>query len=159
MLFSDAMKARAVAMMPWELVPWHVAKSDSGGFDFGTDDPSFGPVSDAIAYQHKLTVWMSFPLRASPLEFRVYRPPSAHVRCHRIPAQADGENSITLRFYPFQALGIDPSFSPNSHAITYHHRLMLRKFNPLGYFWGIPRVMPTALGPSCTPLHTSTVRW
>lgn len=50
-LFSAAQRSDAKAMMPWELVPWHVAASDSGGYDFGIDDVSFGPVSDAIAYQ------------------------------------------------------------------------------------------------------------
>lgn len=50
-LFSAAQRSDVVAMMPWELVPWHVAAADSGGYDFGIDDVSFGPISDAIAYQ------------------------------------------------------------------------------------------------------------
>ena len=52
-LFSAAQRSDAKAMMPWELVPWHVAPTDSGGYDFGIDDVSFGPVSDAIAYQKR----------------------------------------------------------------------------------------------------------
>ena len=50
-LFSAAQRSDAKAMMPWELVPWHVNARDSGGYDFGIDDVSFGPVSAAIAYQ------------------------------------------------------------------------------------------------------------
>lgn len=50
-LFSAAERSDAKAMMPWELVAWHVPASDSSGFDFGVDDVSFGPVSAAIAYQ------------------------------------------------------------------------------------------------------------
>ncbi len=50
-LFSAAQRSDAKAMMPWELVGWHVAPTDSGGYDFGIDDISFGPVSAAIAYQ------------------------------------------------------------------------------------------------------------
>lgn len=50
-LFSAAQHSDAKGMMPWELVAWHVAPTDSGGYDFGIDDVSFGPLSAAIAYQ------------------------------------------------------------------------------------------------------------
>ena len=50
--FSAAKAADAKAMMPWELVAWHVAPTDSGGFDFGPDDVSYIPVASAIASQH-----------------------------------------------------------------------------------------------------------
>ncbi|CAL8463202.1 g2736 [Coccomyxa elongata] len=54
-LFSAAQHSDAKAMMPWELVAWHVAPTDSGGYDFGIDDVSFGPVSAAISYQKQRT--------------------------------------------------------------------------------------------------------
>lgn len=40
-------------MMPWELVAWHVNPNASGGFDFGIDDASFGPVSDMVTSMNK----------------------------------------------------------------------------------------------------------
>lgn len=49
-MFSAAEKAGAAAIMPWELVPWHVAPTSSGGFDFGIDDPSFAPAVQMIAW-------------------------------------------------------------------------------------------------------------
>ncbi|EIE21346.1 glycoside hydrolase [Coccomyxa subellipsoidea C-169] len=55
-LFSAAQRSDAKAMMPWELVAWHVDARDSGGYDFGIDDVSFGPVSAAIAYQKNRTI-------------------------------------------------------------------------------------------------------
>ncbi|CAL8463203.1 g2737 [Coccomyxa elongata] len=55
LLFNAAQRSDAKAMMPWELVAWHVPATDSSGFDFGVDDVSFGPVSAAIAYQKQKT--------------------------------------------------------------------------------------------------------
>ena len=49
-MFSAAEKAGAAAIMAWELVPWHVAPSASGGFDFGIDDPSFAPAVQMISW-------------------------------------------------------------------------------------------------------------
>ena len=70
-LFSAAQRSDAKAMMPWELVAWHVAPTDSGGYDFGIDDVSFGPVAAAIAYQknrvclflHPWTLIKAFPYK------------------------------------------------------------------------------------------------
>ena len=53
-LFTAAQQSNAKATMPWELVPWHVPVTDSGGYDFGIDDVSFGPVSAAINYQKQM---------------------------------------------------------------------------------------------------------
>ncbi len=39
-------------MMPWELVAWHVNPNASGGFDFGIDDGTFGPVTQMIEYMN-----------------------------------------------------------------------------------------------------------
>ena len=39
-------------MMPWELVAWHVNPNASGGFDFGIDDSTFGPVTQMIEYMN-----------------------------------------------------------------------------------------------------------
>ena len=47
-MFSAAEKAGAAAIMPWELVPWHVAPTASGGFDFGIDDESFAPAVQMV---------------------------------------------------------------------------------------------------------------
>lgn len=49
-MFSAAEKAGAAAIMPWELVPWHVAPTASGGFDFGIDDESFPPAVQMISW-------------------------------------------------------------------------------------------------------------
>ena len=49
-MFSAGERAGAAAIMPWELVPWHVNPNASGGFDFGIDDPSFGPIAQMIQY-------------------------------------------------------------------------------------------------------------
>ena len=55
--FGAAKAADAKAMLPWELVAWHVAPTDSGGFDFGPDDVSYAPVASAIAYQKTKVKW------------------------------------------------------------------------------------------------------
>ena len=52
-MFSVGERAGASAMMPWELVAWHVNPNASGGFDFGIDDASFGPVSEMVMYMNK----------------------------------------------------------------------------------------------------------
>ena len=49
-MFSAAEKAGAAAIMPWELVPWHVAPTASGGFDFGIDDESFAPAVQMVSW-------------------------------------------------------------------------------------------------------------
>ncbi|CAL8463194.1 g2728 [Coccomyxa elongata] len=54
-LFSAAQRSNAKAMLPWELVPWHVPATEHDGYDFGIDDVSFGPVSAAIKYQQQMT--------------------------------------------------------------------------------------------------------
>ncbi|BDA44582.1 probable mannan endo-1,4-beta-mannosidase 1 at N-terminal half [Coccomyxa sp. Obi] len=54
-LFSAAQRSNAKAMMPWELIPWHVAATEHDGYDFGIDDVSFAPVSAAIKYQQQMT--------------------------------------------------------------------------------------------------------
>ena len=28
-------------MLPWQLLPWHVDPAKSGGYDYGTDDPTY----------------------------------------------------------------------------------------------------------------------
>ena len=39
-------------MLPWQLLPWHVDLATSGGYDFGTDDPTYlGPIVQAQNYQ------------------------------------------------------------------------------------------------------------
>jgi len=59
-MFSAGERAGAAAMMPWELVAWHVNPNASGGFDFGIDDPSFGPVTQMIEYmQNKVRLYGS----------------------------------------------------------------------------------------------------
>ena len=64
-MFSAGERAGAAAMMPWELVAWHVNPNASGGFDFGIDDPSFGPVTQMIQYMNdKVT-------RSGPLLFQI----------------------------------------------------------------------------------------
>lgn len=50
-VFAAGKASGAKAMLPWSLVAWTVDASDSGGFGFGPDDPSFAPVASAIAYQ------------------------------------------------------------------------------------------------------------
>ncbi len=55
-MFSVGEKAGASAILPWELVAWHVNPDASGGFDFGIDDASFGPVSEMVTYmQNKVS--------------------------------------------------------------------------------------------------------
>ena len=71
-LFKAARKAKAVAMLPWELCPWHVAKNDSGGFDFGVDDPSFVPISDAIAHQHAMVRFKLNPRVTEPAAYGLF---------------------------------------------------------------------------------------
>ena len=40
------------AMLPWQLLPWHVDPARSGGYDYGTDDPTYlGPIVQAQNYQ------------------------------------------------------------------------------------------------------------
>jgi hypothetical protein len=64
--FGAAKAADAKAMLPWELVAWHVAPTDSGGFDFGPDDVSYAPVASAIAYQKTKVMRMScIPMQAA----------------------------------------------------------------------------------------------
>lgn len=49
-------------MMPWELVAWHVNPNASGGFDFGIDDPSFGPITQMIQYMNnkvRQVIWFA----------------------------------------------------------------------------------------------------
>ena len=53
-LFYAAAQANDhAAMLPWQLLPWHVDLTNSGGYDFGTDDPTYlGPVVQAQNYQN-----------------------------------------------------------------------------------------------------------
>ena len=50
--FSAGKASGANAMLPWSLIPWDVDVTDTGGFGFGPDDPSFQPVASAIKFQH-----------------------------------------------------------------------------------------------------------
>lgn len=47
-MFEAGLQAGAAAIMPWELVAWHVRPNASSGFDFGVDDSSFGPVTQMV---------------------------------------------------------------------------------------------------------------
>ena len=47
-MFEAGLQAGAAAIMPWELVAWHVQPNASTGFDFGVDDSSFGPVTQMV---------------------------------------------------------------------------------------------------------------
>ena len=52
-LFYAAAQANDyAAMLPWQLLPWHVDPANSGGYDYGTDDPTYlGPIVQAQNYQ------------------------------------------------------------------------------------------------------------
>ncbi len=49
-MFAAGEQSGASAVLPWELTAWHVEPTASGGFDFGTDDPSFLPVEQMISF-------------------------------------------------------------------------------------------------------------
>jgi len=49
-MFAAGEQAGASAVLPWELTAWHVSPDASGGFDFGTDDPSYLPVEQMISF-------------------------------------------------------------------------------------------------------------
>ena len=49
-MFSAAEDTDAAAIMPWELVPFHVTNSN-GGYDFGIDSATFGAVAQMVEYQ------------------------------------------------------------------------------------------------------------